>query len=221
MIAYSYLCRMQGKNRYYWLLLIPVSFLAWYLFASSAKRPVRLLPYYGPRQYSDSVHLVPSFAFTDQNGHKLTDRDLDGKIYVAEFFFTTCQSICPIMNNYLSDIYKKFSGEKDVEFLSFTVDPETDSVPALKSYADRHGVVDDRWHFLTGEAKDIYRLARKGYLLDDGGKNEDEFVHTQKFALVDKGKRIRGFYDGTDSLEMVKLEQDIKLLLQEYAYDKK
>jgi protein SCO1/2 len=213
-----------NKNKsYFWLLIIiPLGFIAWYFLSSAKQKPARLLPYFGPgKPYADSVQVVPSFTFTDQNGKAFTDHDLDGKIYVAEFFFTTCQSICPIMNNNLEHTYQKFKGEKELHFLSHTVDPETDSVPVLKAYADSHHVNDERWHFVTGKAIDLYRMARKGYLLDDGATTEDEFVHTQKFALVDKEKKIRGFYDGTDSLEMVRMNQDLTLLLKEYAYLKK
>ena len=159
----------------------------------------------------------------DHHGQKLSQNDLEGKIYVVEFFFTTCQSICPVMNDHLKQLYESFRAEERLHFLSHTVDPETDSVPQLKTYAESHGVNDDRWHFLTGAKKDLYHMARQGYLLDSGApsSHEDDFVHTQNFALVDWNKRLRGFYDGTDSLEIVRLKQDIIVLLDELDYSEK
>lgn len=181
-----------------------------------------MLPVYGPRHDSlKSEHRVPAFAFTDQDGKKFTEKNLEGRIYVSEFFFTTCQSICPVMNDHLGELYLEFKDEPRLHFVSHTVDPETDDVSRLKAYAENHGVHDDRWHFLTGEKKELYHMARKGYLLDSGSpvSHEDDFVHTQNFALVDWEKKLRGFYDGTDSLEMVRLRQDIRILLDEQAYN--
>jgi protein SCO1/2 len=208
----------------WFLLLVPIALFVWYMVEAGKQRPARILPVFAPRHdTSGATHLVPSFSFTDQHGRSFTQDDLEGKIYVAEFFFTTCQSICPVMNDHLQQLYQKFSGEKRLHFVSHTVDPETDSVQTLHAYAESHGVVDDRWHFVTGEKNQLYRMARQGYLLDSGtpSSHEDDFVHTQNFALVDWANRLRGFYDGTDSLEMVRLEQDINVLLDEFEYIQK
>ena len=208
-----------------WLaLFIPIALFAWYLVESGKNRPTRALPVYGPRHdTTGATHYVPPFSFTDQHGRTFTQNDLLGKIYVAEFFFTTCQSICPVMNDHMQRLYETFSDEHRLHFLSHTVDPETDSVPLLKAYAAEHGVTDNRWHFVTGDKQQLYYMARKGYLLDSGSPSthDDDFVHTQNFALVDWKRRLRGFYDGTDSLEMVRLKQDIEVLLDEYAYSEK
>ncbi len=219
---------MQNKFNYYWLLiLIPLGFLAWYFISKKEDAPVRFLAYYGPKnalKVNDTTyHFVPDFEFTDQDNKKINKQAVKNKIYVAEYFFTTCKSICPVMNSNLETIYKEFKNSPDLWILSHTVDPEHDSVPVLKDYAKAHGVNDDRWHFLTGDKKKLYELARKGYLLnaEEGNGGEEDFIHTQNFALVDKESHIRGFYDGTDSLEIVRLKQDLKLLLKEYEYKNK
>lgn len=216
---------MKSKFSYYWsLLLLPVIFIIWYFVSRNEGVPIRYLNYYGPKSYSeikDTVyHTIPDFEFTDQNNEKVTQKSMNGKIYVTEYFFTTCKSICPIMNDHLTRVYKEFKNRKELWILSHTVDPETDSVPVLKQYADAHGVNDERWKFVTGEKKKLYELARKGYLLnaEEGNGGEEDFIHTQNFALIDKEHRIRGFYDGTDSLEIVRMIQDIKILLSEYDY---
>lgn len=219
---------MNRKFNYYWLLiLIPAAFIAWYFVSKKEAAPVRYLAYFGPKnalKINDTAyHSIPDFEFTDQNGQKVNKQTVKGKIYVTEYFFTTCQSICPIMNTNLVNIYKEFKNNPDFLILSHTVDPETDSIKVLKAYADAHGVNDNRWIFVTGSKKDLYGLARKGYLLDNGNGNgdDDDFVHTQNFALVDKESHIRGFYDGTDTAEIVRLSQEIKLLLKEYEYKAK
>jgi protein SCO1/2 len=219
---------MNGKFNYYWLLiLIPVGFIVWFLTSKKEEAPVNYLAYFGPKNYqnaSDTVyHLVPDFEFTDQDGKKVNKERIKAKIYVTEYFFTTCQSICPVMNDHLVTVYKEFKDQPDLLLLSHTVDPETDSVHVLKDYANAHGVNDGRWLFVTGDKKQLYHLARKGYLLsvDEGDGGEEDFVHTQNFALVDKESHIRGFYDGTDSLEIVRLKQDIRKLLKEYEYKSK
>lgn len=197
--------------------LIPVALVVWYLAGKNQRQPVRLLPYYNDKRVkSDTPHRVPPFAFTDQYREIVTDSAVAGKIYIAEFFFTTCRSICPVMNSNLDKIYNAFNDPR-IRILSHTVDPETDSVPVLRAYADRHHVHDNRWLFLTGDKKALYHMARRGYLLGDAepAPGEDDFVHTQNFALVDWNRRIRGIYDGTDSLEMIRLGQDIRLLTQE------
>ena len=199
------------------LLIVPALFLSWYFIAAKEDKPIRSLPHYGPKGDTSGVrHVVPSFRFTDQDGKVFTEKNLDGKIYVTEFFFTTCQSICPVMNRNLGRLYEQFRDEPRLHFLSHTVDPETDSAHVLKQYAGDHGVNDSRWTFVTGEKSDLYAMARRGYLLDNSKADpHDDFVHTQKFALVDSRRHLRGFYDGTDSLEIIRLKQDIHQLLQE------
>ncbi|MBA3682735.1 MAG: SCO family protein [Bacteroidetes bacterium] len=216
---------MKGKFNYYWLLiLIPVIFIGWYLSRTKEDKPLRNLAYFGPKhalKVNDTTyHFIPDFEFTNQFGQKVTQQDLKDKIYVTEYFFTTCQSICPVMNTNLERVYKEFKDKPEFMIVSHTVDPETDSVSVLMDYAKKHGVISNKWLFLTGEKPKLYDIARKGYLLnaEEGKGDEDDFIHTQNFALIDKEKHIRGFYDGTDSLEINRLIQEVKLLLKEYDY---
>lgn len=219
---------MNRKFNYYWLLiLIPIGFICWYFIAKKEDAPVRYLAYFGPKnalKINDTTyHTIPAFEFIDQDSNKVTKETVKDKIYVTEYFFTTCKSICPIMNNNLIRIYTEFKNNKNFLILSHTVDPETDSVHVLKTYANAHGVDNKQWLFVTGSKKDLYGLARKGYLLDtqEGNGGDEDFVHTQNFALIDKEGHIRGFYDGTDSLEINRLSGEIKLLLKEYEYKNK
>lgn len=190
-------------------------------------KPLRALPYFDPKDYSgvkkETHHEIPAFSFTDQYGKTVTEKTTEGKIYVADYFFTTCQSICPIMSNQLVRVYEKYKGRQDFLILSHTVDPETDTVEQMRDYAKRHGVNDGKWLFLTGEKKELYALARKGYMLEaqEGDGGEEDFIHTQNFALVDKEKHIRGYYNGTDSLEVTRLINDLQLLFDAYEYEKK
>jgi protein SCO1 len=137
-----------------------------------------------------------------------------GKVYVVDYFFTTCQSICPIMSKQLDRVYRE---QKDVLILSHTVDPETDTPGALNAYAKKFNADSKRWIFLTGSKPELYDLARTGYLLDaqEGNGGEEDFIHTQNFALIDKKGRIRGYYDGTDSSSVSDLITDIDFLLEE------
>lgn len=216
---------MKVKFNYNWLLiLIPVIFIVWYLFREKQDKPLTYLPYFGPKhtlKVNDTTyHFIPDFEFTNQFNEKVTQTTLKNKIYVTEYFFTTCQSICPVMNTNLERIYKEFMDKPEFMIVSHTVDPEMDTVPVLMEYAKKHGVVSKKWLFLTGEKPKLYDIARKGYLLnaEEGTGDADDFIHTQNFALIDKEKHIRGFYDGTDSLEINRLIQDVKLLLKEYDY---
>jgi protein SCO1/2 len=216
---------MKFKFNYYWLLaLVPLALICWYLAAKKEAKPVRYLAYFGPKnalKVNDTTyHFIPPFAFTNQFNEPVNQDSTRNKIYVADFFFTTCGSICPVMSNHLERVYKEFKTRPEVLILSHTVDPETDSVPALAAYASEHGVTDHRWQFLTGAKPALYEVARKGYLLnaEEGNGGADDFIHTQNFALVDMEHHIRGFYDGTDSLEIDRLIREIKLLLQEYEY---
>lgn len=219
---------MENKGSYYWLLLlIPLVFVVWFFISKNEKQPLRTLPYFGKKREMSagdtSYHTVKPFCFYSQYNEKITEADVKNKIYVADFFFTTCQSICPIMSTELERVYKEFASNPSVLILSHTVDPETDSVNVMMNYAKLHGVKDKRWLFLTGEKKHLYDLAREGYLLnaEEGDGGAEDFIHTQNFALVDKERHLRGFYDGTDSVEVSRLITDIKILLEEYDYKEK
>lgn len=165
------------------------------------------------------IGYVHPFSFTDQTGKTITQQDVNGKVYVAEFFFTTCKGVCPKLNNNIKKIYSAFPEENNLVFLSHTVDPETDSIGRLKIYADSMGVNSSRWHLLTGSKDSLYYAARASYLLDDPKNNaesiDQQFLHTQFFALVDKTGRVRKIYDGLKNDEITELKKDITHLLKE------
>jgi protein SCO1/2 len=161
-------------------------------------------------------HIIGGFSFINQEGRTITSKDVEGKVYVAEYFFTTCTGICPKMNANMVKVYAAYKDEPRFRILSHTVDPETDSVPVLKQYAAEHGADPRNWWFLTGSKKELYKLARAGYLVDDGTNTGDEdFVHTQWFALVDGEGHVRGLYEGTKQPDVDKLIADISQLLKE------
>jgi protein SCO1 len=162
---------------------------------------------------------VQPFSFTNQEGMPVTEKNTAGKVYIAEYFFTTCKGICPKMNNNMKKLYDNFKGEKDFLILSHTVDPQRDSVGRMKRYADSLGIAPGNWWFLTGKKDSLYLAARVSYLLDDpkngNDKIEDQFIHTQFFALVDKNGRVRKIYDGLKNEELDELATDIPKLLNE------
>jgi protein SCO1/2 len=161
-------------------------------------------------------HIIGGFSFVNQDGKTITANDVKGKIYVAEYFFTTCTGICPKMNKNMEKVYTKYKDQPDFRILSHTVDPEHDSIPVLKAYAEKHGADARNWWFLTGPKKELYKLARQGYMVDDGTYTGDEdFVHTQWFALVDGEGRVRGLYEGTKVSDVDKLINDIDRLMNE------
>ena len=164
-------------------------------------------------------HTISDFELTNQNGQKITNKNYKDKIYVADFFFTRCQTICINMAYNMGELQDFYKKDADILFLSHSVTPVIDSVPVLKEYADRKGVIDGKWNITTGAKKHIYELARKSYfaVLDEGTGDENDFIHTEQFVLVDKEKRIRGYYDGTEKEDMTKLKKDIVLLKEEYA----
>ena len=167
-------------------------------------------------QYVKKYHTIADFSLTNQNGKTITQDDYRDKIYVADFFFTTCLTICPIMTDHMVKIQKELKDDDEVLLLSHTVTPEIDSVAQLKKYALEKGVNDAKWNLVTGDKKEIYDLARKSYLAaKDVPYSENDLVHTENFVLVDKKKRIRGFYDGTDPDAIEKLLADIEILKQE------
>ncbi len=191
-----------------------------YLQQSSKKSTVRLLPVIGNKSVIDadtSYHAIAAFSFTNQLGETITEESVRGKNYVAEYFFTTCQSICPVMNENMMKVAKAFEQDTMLKILSHTVKPEEDSVPALLVYANEHKANPESWWFLTGDKKELYNLARKSYLMnnEEGNGDADDFIHTQLFALVDQERHIRGFYDGTNDAEVEKLIKDIRLLEEE------
>ncbi|HXD79263.1 MAG TPA: SCO family protein [Puia sp.] len=189
-----------------------VLFLAFY-FALT-----RLVPGFGNPSLP-VLSQVPHFFFENQEGKLVTDKDLLGKVYVAEYFFTTCRGICPKLNRNMKEVAEAMASQPDFRILSYTVDPETDSVARMKHYADSLGADPQRWWFLTGRKDSLYRLARNGYLLDDPKNNalniNEQFLHTQFLALVDKGGRVRKIFDGLKKDELKELEKDVTGLLKE------
>ena len=161
-------------------------------------------------------HRVLDFSLINQNGDTITERNYEDKIYVVDFFFTRCQTICPIMTKNIVKLQEDFKNESDIMFLSLSVTPEMDSVPILRKYADEKGILDAKWNITTGNKKHIYQLARKSFFTvkEAGDGGPQDFIHTENFVLVDKKKQIRGFYDGTDNLAMEQLVEDIKILMK-------
>ena len=163
-------------------------------------------------------HSIADFKLINQNGEIITQNDYKNKIYIADFFFTRCTNICIAMAYNMNELQEYYKNDDDILFLSHSVTPEMDSVPVLKEYAKNKGVIDGKWNVTTGDKKHIYELARKSYfaVIEDGDGGEDDFIHTEQFILIDKERRIRGFYDGTDKNDMEKLKQDMVLLKAEY-----
>jgi len=190
-------------------------------------KPSKTLPIYNPAdvnpelvdstaQYIAKGHKIANFSFINQNGKVITQKDYERKIYVADFFFTTCGSICPIMTTNMFDVQKAFLHNPKVMLLSHSVTPDIDSVSVLKKYALEKGVVDSKWNLVTGDKKEIYSMARKSYLAVKLGKPSElyDLVHTENFVLIDTQKRIRGFYDGTKKEEIKRLIDDINWLVE-------
>ena len=169
-------------------------------------------------QYKKKYHTIADFSLTNQNGKTITQADYKNKIYVADFFFTTCQTICPIMTDNMVEIQKEILNDDDIMLLSHSVTPEIDTVAQLKRYALKKGVNDKKWNLVTGDKKQIYDLARKSYLAvkDNPYAGPYDMVHTENFMLIDKKRQIRGFYDGTNSEDIDRLLNDIKHLKKEY-----
>ena len=190
--------------------------------------PEKKLPIYQPNmvkfqlvdstiQHVKRFHKIDNFSLINQNNEIITNENYDGKIYIADFFFTTCPGICPIMKENMIVLQDEFINDDDVLLLSHTVTPEIDSVHVLKKYSLDKGVVDSKWNMVTGDKKQIYNLARKSYLVaeDIESPTQYDMIHTENFVLVDSKRRIRGFYDGTDNDVMDNLISDIKILKKE------
>ena len=191
-------------------------------------KPIETLPIYQPAEVNEKLvdssivhiskyHKISNFNLINQNGEKITHEFYNDKIYIADFFFTTCQDICPIMTKNMYKLQEELKNESDILFLSHTVIPEIDTVQQLKKYSIENKVDESRWNLVTGDKKQIYELARKSYLaVEDSEYGEFDMIHTENFMLVDKERQIRGFYDGTNDLEIERLIQDIKILKQSY-----
>ncbi len=169
-------------------------------------------------QRTAKAHRIADFELTDQTGSTVTYADFENKIYVADFFFTTCPNICPKMTASLSGLSEFYKNDTDIMFLSHSVTPEKDSVPVLAAYAEKYNVDSKRWKLTTGDKKHIYELARRSYfaVTTEGDGGVKDFIHTENFILVDKERKIRGFYDGTSAQDMERLKGDITILRYEY-----
>ena len=169
-------------------------------------------------QHVKKFHKIAPFTLTNQNGITVTEQDYEGKIYIADFFFTTCPTICTIMTDHMVQLQEALKDDPSILLLSHSVTPEIDSVAQLKKYALEKGVDDQKWNLVTGDKKQIYHLARKSYLAvqEDGDGGPFDMIHTENFILVDPEKRIRGFYDGTDPETIKILMNDLTILKQEY-----
>ena len=165
-------------------------------------------------------HKIAPFAFTNQNGNKVTNKDYEGKIYVADFFFTTCQTICPKMTDNMVWLQDKIKDNPKVKLLSHSVFPDEDTVEVLKKYAKEKGVLDAKWNLVTGNQQEIYKIARQSYLVVKTGKPEElyDMVHTENFVLVDQKGRIRGFYNGLNIDKTVKGEKNLTQLLEDIEF---
>lgn len=172
----------------------------------------------GDMQHTAKAHRIADFKLIDQNGDTITNEVFKDKIYVADFFFTTCPSICPKMTANLTDLAAYYKNDDDIMFLSHSVTPQIDTVEVLAAYGKDHGADPAKWKLVTGPKKHIYELARRSYfaVTTEGDGGENDFIHTENFILVDKERKIRGFYDGTSKEDMEKLKNDITVLRYEY-----
>jgi len=196
-----------------------------------ALKPIKRLPVFAPgkninQELVDSTivhvkkrHYIANFSLINQNGKTITQEDYKDKIYVADFFFTTCGTICPVMTSNMKKVQQSILLDDEIKLLSHTVMPEIDTIAQLKRYAIEKGVLNSKWNLVTGSKKEIYNLARKSYLVAKYDPSKEDgygLVHTENFVLVDKRKRIRGMYDGTDEEDIDRLLKDIKILKEEY-----
>lgn len=200
------------------VLVVPVFF---YFFLTTQSENFYDLPVFGPKSLNESgdtiYHQVSSFSFLDAKGDTVSDKDFEEVVYVTDFFFTKCTSICPKMSTQLSRVQEYFKGNELVKILSHSVDPDYDKGVVLSNYATEYSALPNKWYFVTGDADDIYAKARQDYYIVAGEEDSDAgFVHSEKLVLIDKEKRIRGFYDGTDKEDVDRLIIEIQVLLHTY-----
>jgi len=207
------------------LLFVIMVAVGYFLMKPKARLPIYNPADVNPRLVDSSIrhiknnHKIADFSLVNQNGKTITQDDYKDKIYVADFFFTRCQTICPIMTTNMAELQAHFLADDEVRFLSHSVTPVMDSIPVLRAYADRKGVIDGKWNLVTGDKQAIYELARKSYMavLDEGDGGAQDFIHTEQFILVDKKNQIRGYYDGTKPEDIEQIIKDITILKQEYS----
>jgi len=217
-----------SKYKIFGLVLLALSIIIITLFYNALK-PKEVLTIYQPAMVNSELvdstlahvkkyHTIADFSLTNQNGETITQDNYKDKIYIADFFFTTCPGICPVMTKNMGLIQQQILDDEDVLLLSHSVTPTIDSVAQLKKYALEKGVVDRKWNLVTGPKKHIYELARKSYFAvkTDGDGGPLDMIHTENFVLVDKERRIRGFYDGTKKEEVEKLLKDLTILKESY-----
>lgn len=216
-----------GKS-VYTIITVGILFVIFVLIGYYLLSPTKKLPIYNPADVNPklvdpdvkhirSKHQIADFKLINQNGDTITENNYQDKIYVADFFFTRCQTICPIMSTNMGDLQDYYENDPDVMLLSHSVTPVIDSISVLRAYADKRDIVDGKWHLVTGDKKHIYELARKSYfaVLDEGDGGVQDFIHTEQFILVDKKRQIRGFYDGTSKDEIQRIIKDIEILKKE------
>jgi len=216
-----------GKS-IYTIITIGVLFVLFVIIGYFLLSPTKKLPIYNPADVNPKLvdpsvkhirsnHQIADFKLINQNGDTITQNNYEGKIYVADFFFTRCQTICPIMSTNMGDLQEFYKNDPSVMLLSHSVTPVIDSVSVLRAYADKRGIIDSKWNLVTGDKKLIYELARKSYfaVLDEGDGGAQDFIHTEQFILVDQKRQIRGFYDGTNKDEIQRIIEDIDILKKE------
>jgi protein SCO1/2 len=201
-----------SKKAWFYIIFFTVLIIGFYFVLTG------LVPAFGKKRIS-TISYVRPFAFTNQDGKIITNKDVEGKVYVAEYFFTTCRGICPRMNNNMKQVYEQYKNEKDFFILSHTCNPEEDSVAQMKKYSDSLGVDTKRWMFLTGRKDSLYTMARISYTIDDPSNNlrniDDDFLHTQFWALVNRKGDVIKIYDGLKKSEINELIKDIDHTLKE------
>ncbi len=202
---------MKGRKWFY-IIFFAVLIAGFYFMLT------RLIPGYGKKNFPPISYIRP-FRFIDQDGNPFTEKDVAGKVFVAEFFYTTCPGICPRMNSNMKKVYEHFKNEKDFLILSHTCKPEEDSAAQLKHYAESLGVDTRQWIFLTGRKDSLYTMARISYTVDDPANNlknnQDDFLHTQHWALVDRNGDVKKIYDGLQMDEVEELMRDAEKMLKE------
>jgi len=215
----------KSKSTFIFLFFFTLIFLPilYFMVKPKSELPVFNPSDVNPRLVDDALkhiskdHKVSDFKLINQNGKIITQENFENKIYVADFFFTRCQTICPVMAVNMAELQEYYKNDKEIKFLSHSVTPGIDSVPVLRAYADKKGAIDGKWEITTGDKMHIYELARKSYfaVLDEGDGGDQDFIHTEQFVLIDKKKQIRGFYDGTEADEMQRIIEDIEILKME------